>query len=50
VRKAKPLLSDDLRALIDGLNPQSASRARDAALLPLGWAAALRRSEHVGLD
>ena len=38
-RKAKPLLTDDLRALIDGLE-QTASGARDAALLALGWAAA----------
>jgi integrase len=49
VRKAKPLLTDDLRALIDGLE-QTASGARDAALLALGWAAALRRSELVSLD
>src|SRR5215471_20792023 len=49
VRKAKPLLADDLRALIDGLE-QTASGARDAALLALGWAAALRRSELVSLD
>ena len=38
VRKAKPLLTDDLRALIDGLE-QAASGIRDAALLSLGWAA-----------
>jgi site-specific recombinase XerD len=49
VRKAKPLLTNDLRALIDGLD-QTASGARDAALLALGWAAALRRSELVSLD
>ena len=50
VRKAKPLLTDDLRALIDGLDQLSALEARDAALLTLGWAAALRRSELVSLD
>ena len=49
VRKAKPLLGEDLRALIDGLE-QTASGARDAALMALGWAAALRRSELVSLD
>jgi site-specific recombinase XerD len=49
VRKAKPLLTDDLRALINGLE-RTASGARDAALLALGWAAAVRRSELVGLD
>jgi integrase len=50
VRKAKPLLANDLRDLIDGLDQQSASGAHDAALLALGWAAALRRSELVSLD
>jgi integrase len=50
VRKAKPLLADDLRDLIDGLDQRTASGGRDAALLALGWAAALRRSELVGLD
>jgi integrase len=50
VRKAKPLLAEDLRALIDGLDQRIASGARDAALLALGWAAALRRSELVSLD
>jgi integrase len=50
VRKAKPLLADDLRALIDGLATDRPIDARDAALMSLGWAAALRRSELVGLD
>ena len=50
VRKAKPLLTDDLRALIDGLDQLSALEAGDAALLTLGWAAAIRRSELVSLD
>jgi integrase len=50
VRKAKPLLADDLRALVDGLDQRIASGARDAALLALGWAGALRRSELVSLD
>jgi integrase len=50
VRKAKPLLANDLRELIEGLNHERAIDARDAALLSLGWAAALRRSELVGLD
>jgi len=50
VRKAKPLLTEDLRALIDGLDQQSALAARDAALVALGWAGALRRSELVSLD
>ena len=50
VRRVKPLLSDDLRDLLETLNPQILREARDAALLALGWAAALRRSELVGLD
>jgi integrase len=50
VRKAKPLLANDLRDLIAGLDQQIASGARDAALLSLGWAAALRRSELANLD
>jgi integrase len=50
VRKARPLLAEDLRALIQGLRPEIPAEARDAALLALGWAAALRRSELVGLD
>jgi integrase len=50
VRKAKPLLAKDLRDLIKSLDQRTASGARDAALLSLGWAGALRRSELVGLD
>jgi integrase len=50
VRKAKPVLADDLRALIETLDQRTALAARDAALLALGWAAALRRSELVSLD
>ena len=50
-RKAKPIMGSDLRDLITGLDPgSSVINARDAALLVLGWAAALRRSELVGLD
>jgi integrase len=48
-RKAEPLMGTELRELIDGLG-SSAIDARDAALLALGWAAALRRSELIGLD
>ena len=50
VRKAKPLLAADLRDIIEKLRPDIPLEARDAALLSLGWAAALRRSELVGLD
>ena len=50
VRKAKPLLATDLRDIVEKLRPDIPIEARDAALLSLGWAAALRRSELVGLD
>jgi integrase len=49
-RQARPLLADDMQALIGMLRPEVPAEARDAALLALGWAAALRRSELVGLD
>jgi hypothetical protein len=37
IRKAKPLLANDLRDLIDGLDQQSASGARDAARHSLAY-------------
>jgi len=49
-RQARPLMADDLRALVGTLRPQIPAEARDAALLAVGWAAALRRSELIGLD
>jgi integrase len=49
-RKAEALMARELRELIEGLDQTKALDARDAALLTLGWAAALRRSELVGLD
>jgi integrase len=53
LRQAQPLAPDDLRPMLADLG-RAASKlpadARDAALLALGWAAALRRSELVGLD
>jgi len=49
-RQARPLMADDLQALIKALSPEIPAKARDAALLAVGWAAALRRSELVGLD
>lgn len=50
IRRVKPLMQDDLRELLSGLKPDVLRDARDAALIGLGWAAALRRSELVGLD
>ena len=49
-RKAKPLMGADLRELVQGLGKGRPADVRDAALLVLGWAGALRRSELVGLD
>jgi integrase len=49
-RQARPLLADDLEQLIGMLRTKVPGDARDGALLTLGWAAALRRSELVGLD
>ena len=50
LRQAKALMGEDLRSIIEGLQPGSALDARDAALLLLGWSAALRRAELIGLD
>jgi integrase len=53
LRQAQPLTPSDLRHMLSDLG-RAASKlpadARDAALLALGWSAALRRSELVGLD
>jgi site-specific recombinase XerC len=50
VRKAAALMGSDLQTLVEGLELDRALDARDAALLTLGWAAALRRAEIIGLD
>jgi integrase len=49
-RQAKPVLADELKELLRGLRATIPADARDGALLALGWGAALRRSELVGLD
>ena len=49
-RQARPLMADDVRLLLEAMRWQLAADVRDAALLGLGWAGALRRSELVGLD
>lgn len=49
VRKAKPVLGSDLSAMLDGFGSKPID-IRDRALLAIGWAGALRRSELVGLD
>ncbi|MEQ1711886.1 MAG: site-specific integrase [Hyphomicrobium sp.] len=49
-RQARPITAAGLQSLIDGLAATLPADVRDAALLALGWAGALRRSEIVGLD
>ena len=49
-RQARPITGADLQAVLADLHPALSAVARDAALLALGWAAALRRSELIGLD
>ena len=49
-RQARPIIGADLQGIIRDMQPALTADARDAALLALGWAAALRRSELIGLD
>jgi integrase len=49
VRKARPVLGADLSSMLDGFGNRPID-VRDRALLAIGWAGALRRSELVGLD
>jgi integrase len=48
-REAKPLLRDDLLLVVDAMG-DGVKAIRDRALLLIGFAGALRRSELVGLD
>ena len=48
-REVRPVTVPDLRAMLEGLSTDPAG-CRDRALLLLGFAGALRRSELVGLD
>jgi integrase len=48
-KQAKPLLKDDLFAVLEGMG-DSLKDVRDRALLLLGFAGGFRRSELVGLD
>jgi site-specific recombinase XerC len=49
-RQARPITAPDLRSLLTAIGTARPSDARDAALIALDWAGALRRSELVGLD
>jgi integrase len=49
-RRAKPLLGQTLRDLVARLDRENARDVRDEALLLLGFAAALRSEELIGLD
>jgi integrase len=49
-RRAAPVVVDELRAMVDALPADSLGAVRDRALLVVGMAGALRRSELVGLD
>jgi site-specific recombinase XerC len=48
-RQVRPITVPDLRAMLEGLDTDPGG-CRDRALLLLGFAGALRRSELVGLD
>jgi integrase len=48
--RARPLLREDLAGILWMLDPELPADCRDGALLSIGWAAALRRVEIVGLD
>jgi integrase len=48
-RQKKPVLAADLREWFERSNPEHPRDVRDRAMLPLGWASALRRSEIVGI-
>ena len=48
--KKAPLIDTDLTLLVDTLDATTLAGARDRALLLIGFAAALRRSELVGID
>jgi integrase len=49
-RQAAPVVAADVRDLLAMLNPARNIGCRNGALLLVGWGAALRRSELVGLD
>jgi site-specific recombinase XerC len=50
VRRVAPVMEADLREILEMLRSDALRESRDAAILALGFGAALRRSELVGLD
>ncbi len=48
-RQARPLGTDDIRTIVESIDRSTALGARDAALILLGFASALRRSELAAL-
>jgi integrase len=48
-RQARPLGTDDIRQIVEHIDRRSALGARDAALILLGYASAMRRSELAAL-
>lgn len=48
-RQARPLTTDDIRQIVEHIDRATAPGARDAALILLGYASALRRSELAAL-
>lgn len=49
-RQSRPLSTDDIRRMLTGIDRTSAKGTRDAAIILVGFASALRRSELAGLD
>jgi integrase len=49
-RRVRPLLRAELAGILDMLDQTKPRDVRDGALLAVGWANAMRRSEVVGLD
>lgn len=50
IRRVAPVLDSELREMLEMLRADILRESRDAAILALGFGAALRRSELVGLD
>lgn len=48
-RQARPLGTDDIRRIVEHIDRSTVLRARDAALILLGYASAMRRSELAAL-